>query len=192
MQKLFYMQTWCYYYADNWKSYCFVLTVSMILFYAGISTFFSTPKIGLSVTIGQALVSWCFRCKGFWGKFTAGQRAADHLCIIEVSHLPQSIPWICGFGFLNIGCRGGWKKHWYGFFTVKWHKRDVFWGQDKCTVFSASVGLGDALCLLPQFRSQLYPMVFKVFWKTLWSFILCSAIIFLCLINISFCHLQKL
>lgn len=55
MQRLFYMQTWCYYYADNWKNYRFVLMVYMILFYAETSTsFFSTAKIGLSVTICQA------------------------------------------------------------------------------------------------------------------------------------------
>lgn len=55
MQKLFYMQTWCYYYADNWKKYCFVLTVYMILFYAETSTsFFCTANIGLSATICQA------------------------------------------------------------------------------------------------------------------------------------------
>lgn len=154
---LFYMQTWCYYYADNWRSCCFVLTVSMILFYAGVSTFFSTAKIGLSVTIGQALVSWCFWCKRFWGNslLDKGQPTTcaslrSHTWLSPFNGVVALAVSILAFINLEVLIRF--------FLMARWHKKDVFWGEH--TVLSASVGLGDALCLLPQFRSQLYPMLF--------------------------------
>lgn len=93
------------------KKYCFVLTVYMILFYAETSiSFFSMAKIGLSVTICQAQSIGVFNVKGFWKKFTAGQRAASHLCITEVSHLSEPIQLIYGFAFLLLAA-GGKGKH---------------------------------------------------------------------------------
>lgn len=66
----------------------------MILFYAETSTFLSTAKIGLSVTICQAQSIDFFTIRDS-GEIHPGQRAANDLCITEVSPLAQSIQWIC-------------------------------------------------------------------------------------------------
>lgn len=82
----------------------------MILFYAETSTsFLSTAKIGLSVTICQAPSIDFFTVRDS-GEIHSGQRAANDLCITEVSPLAQSNSMDLWFCFFIIGCRGKKKK----------------------------------------------------------------------------------
>lgn len=132
MQKLFYMQTICYYYADNRKKLLFVL---MILFDAETSTsFFSTARIGLSVTICQAQSINFLNVKDS-GEIHAWTKGSKWLVQTEASDLAQPCQWISGFAFLLLVAGEKSRETKQRFFYEQVAPHRLLQGQDKYEYF---------------------------------------------------------